>query len=147
MSYNLRSAFYPQEENLWIDFTNIFGSDKNTVRSTMEGYGCSFSFSDNSYSTNGSDYYYIENNDYADIVGFVFNTDNQVSQFWVYYKPSKVTDVYNYLTREYIAAENESTEYVYVFYNDSKDLKVVLDQINGAVVYTKLDMKQHETPV
>ena len=69
------------------------------------------------------------------------------SQFWVYYKPSKVTDVYNYLTREYIAAENESTEYVYVFYNDSKDLKVVLDQINGAVVYTKLDMKQHETPV
>lgn len=147
LSYNLRSAFYPQEENLWIDFTNIFGSDKNTVRSTMEGYGCSFSFSDNSYSTNGSDYYYIENNDYADIVGFVFNTDNQVSQFWVYYKPSKVTDVYNYLTREYIAAENESTEYVYVFYNDSKDLKVVLDQINGAVVYTKLDMKQHETPV
>lgn len=147
LSYNLRSAFYPQEENLWIDFTNIFGSDKNTVRSTMEGYGCSFSFSDNSYSTNGSDYYYIENNDYADIVGFVFNTDNQVSQFWVYYKPSKVTDVYNYLTREYIAAENESTEYVYVFYNDSKDLKVVFDQINGAVVYTKLDMKQHETPV
>lgn len=147
LSYNLRSAFYPQEENLWIDFTKIFGYDKNTVKSTMEGYGCSFSFSDNSYSANGSDYYYIENNDYADIVGFVFNTDNQVSQFWVYYKPSKVTDIYNYLTREYIAAENESTEYVYVFYNDNKDLKVVLDQINGAVVYTKLDMKQHETPV
>lgn len=113
----------------------------------MEGYGCGYSFSDNSYSANGSDYYYIENNDYADIVGFVFNTDNQVSQFWVYYKPSKVTDVYNYLTRKYTADENESTEYVYVFYNDNKDLKVVLDQINGAVVYTKLDMKQHETPV
>ena len=146
LSYNLRSEFYPQEEGLWIDFTTLFGSDKNTVRSTMEGYGCSFSFSDNSYSANGSDYYYIKNNDYADVVGFVFNVDNQVSQFWVYYKPSKISDVYNYLTRKYTAAENEKTESVDVFYNGNRDLKVVLDQINGAVIYTKLDMKQHETP-
>ena len=150
LSYILRDAYQPdnnKDENLWIDFTTLFGSDKNAVKSTMEGYGCGYSFSDNSYSANGSDYYYIENNDYADIVGFVFNTDNQVSQFWVYYKPSKVTDVYNYLTRKYTTDENESTEYVYVFYNDNKDLKVVLDQINGAVVYTKLDMKKHETTV
>lgn len=146
LSYNLRSAFYPQEENLWIDFTSLFGSDKNTVRSTLEGYGCGFSFSDYSYSTNGSDYYYIEDNDYADIVAFVFNTDNQASEFWVYFKPARVTDVYNYLTQEYTEAEDETTEFLYVFYNDTKDLKVVLDLMNGAVVYTKLDIKQHETP-
>lgn len=146
LSYNLRSAFYPQEENLWIDFTSLFGSDKNTVRSTLEGYGCGFSFSDYSYSTNGSDYYYIEDNDYADIVAFVFNTNNQASEFWVYFKPARVTDVYNYLTQEYTEAEDETTEFLYVFYNDTKDLKVVLDLMNGAVVYTKLDMKQHETP-
>lgn len=146
LSYNLRSVFYPQKENLWIDFTSLFGSNKNMVSSSMESYGCSFSFSDDSYSANGSDYYNIENNDYAYLVGFVFNVDNQVSQYWVYYESSKVTDVYNYLTREYTAAENESTEYAYVFYNDNRDLKVVLDLMNGAVIYTKLDMKQHESP-
>ena len=94
----------------------------------------------------GGYYYYIENNDYTDMVGFVFNTDNQVSQYWIYYKPSKVNDVYNYLSKKYNTAENENTEYVYVFYNDNRNLKVVLDLMNGAVVYTKLDMKQHETP-
>lgn len=147
LSYILIDAYQPQEEDLWIDFTTLFGSDKNAVKSIMEGYGCSFSFSDNSYSANGSDYYYIENNEYADLAAFVFNTDNQASQYWVYYKPAKVTDVYNFLTQKYTAAENESAEYVYVFYNDKRDLKVTLDLMNGAVVYTKLDMKQHETPV
>ena len=136
-----------EEENLWPDFTTLFGSDKNTVKSTLESLGCSYSFSDNSYSANGSDYYYIENKNYADIVGFVFNTDNQVSQYWVYYRYAKVNDVYSYLTKKYTAAESESTDYKYVFYNDNKDLKVVLDLMNGAVIYTKLDMKQHQTPV
>ena len=147
LNYNLIQKNHPQEENLWADFTTVFGSDKNTVKSTLESLGCSYSFSDNSYSANGSDYYYIEkNNDYADLVGFVFNTDNQVSQCWVYFKPAKVNDVYSYLTKKYTAAESESTDYEYVFYNDNKDLKIVLDLMNGAVIYTKLDMKQHETP-
>lgn len=145
VSYNLRSEFYPQED-LWIDFTSLFGSDKNTVRSTMESCGCSFGFSDNSYSANGSDYYYIENNDYANIIGFVFNTDNQVSQYWVYYNLSKVDAVKKYLSHKYVSAENEGSENEYVFYNNNSDLKIVHDQMNGAVVYTKLDMKQHETP-
>ena len=150
LSYILKKDYQPndkyEEENLWTDFTTLFGSDKDMVRSTMEGYGYYYSFSDNSYSINGSDYYYIENNSYADIVGFVFNTDNQVSEFWVYYKPSKVDDVFNYLTKEYNVAVNESTQYKYVYYNDDKNLKVVLDLMNGAVVYTKLDIKQHEIP-
>ena len=146
LSYNLRSDFYPQEDDLWMDYTVLFGLDKNTVKSRVESYGCSFSFSDYSYSANGSDYYLIENNDYADIVGFVFNADDQVSQYWVYYSISKVDDVYSYLTQKYTAAEDENTEYAYVFYNGTKDLKVVFDLMNGAVVYTKLDMKQHETP-
>lgn len=146
LSYNLRQKFYPQDENLWADFTSLFGADANTVNSTVKGLGCSYSFSDYTYSVNGSDYYYIENNNYADIVGFVFNTDNQVSQYWVYFKPAKVNDAYNYLAKKYTAATSESTEYTYVFYNDNKNLKVVLDLMNGAVIYTKLDMKQHQTP-
>ena len=146
LSYNLRQKFYPQDENLWADFTSLFGADANTVNSTVKGLGCSYSFSDYSYSVNGSDYYYIENNNYADLVGFVFNTDNQVSQYWVYFKPAKVNEAYNYLAKKYTAATSESTEYTYVFYNDTKNLKVVLDLMNGAVIYTKLDMKQHQTP-
>lgn len=153
LSYVLRKAYQPDNndnneevENLWADFTTLFGADANTVNSSVKGMGCSYIFTDNSYSANGSDYYMIENNDYADMVGFVFNTDNQVSQYWVYYKTAKVNDVNSYLTKKYTTAESECTEYVYVFYNDNKDLKVVLDQMNGAVVYTKLDMKQHETP-
>lgn len=146
LSYNLRQKFYPQDENLWADFTSLFGADANTVNSTVKGLGCSYSFSDYSYSVNGSDYYYIENNNYADLVGFVFNTDNQVSQYWVYFKPAKVNEAYNYLAKKYTAATSESTEYTYVFYNDNKNLKVVLDLMNGAVIYTKLDMKQHQTP-
>ena len=148
LSYILRDAYQPkgEEENLWPDFTTLFGSDDKTVNSTVKGLGCSYSFSDNSYSVNGSDYYYIENNNYADLVGFVFNTDNQVSQYWVYYKYAKVNEAYSYLSKKYTAAEGESTDYEYVFYNNNKDLKVVLDLMNGAVIYTKLDMKQHETP-
>ncbi len=146
LSYNLRKKFYPIEENLWADFTTLFGVDKDTVKSNLESIGCSYSFSDYSYSANGSDYYYIENNSYAELVGFVFNPDNQVSQYWVYFKPAKVNDVYSYLTKKYTAAESESTESVYVFYNEGKDLKVILDLEFGAVVYTKLDMKQHQTP-
>jgi TorA maturation chaperone TorD len=144
---DIEITYQSEMENLWADFTILFGADDKTVNSTVTGFGCSYSFSDHSYSVNGSDYYYIEqNNDYADIVGFVFNTDNQVSQCWVYFKHAKVNDVYSYLTKKYTAAESENTDYKYVFYNDNKDLKIVLDLMNGAVIYTKLDMKQHETP-
>ncbi len=145
LSYNLRQKYYPQQD-LWNDFTVLFGSDANAVNSAMKGYGGSYSFTDNSYSANGSDYYYLENNNYADIVGFVFNPDDQVSQYWVYYKPAKVSDVANFLSQKYKVAESENTGYENVFYNDNKDLKVVLDQLNGAVIYTKLDMKQHVAP-
>ena len=143
IQYVLREKFQPQEESLWADFTTLFGADKNTVKSTMEGLGHSYSFPDYSYSDYGSDYYNINNNNYANMVGFVFNSDYQVSQFWVYYISTKVNDVYDYLTQKYTAAESESSNYVKVFYNDKKDIKVVLDLINGAVIYTKLDMKQH----
>lgn len=145
LTYNLRSKFYPQTD-LWTNFTTLFGLDKNTVKSKMDGYGYSYSFSDNSYSANGSDYYYIENNAYADIVGLVFNIDNQVSQYWVYFKPQKIDDVVKYLTHKYVIAENENTPTTYVYYNEGKDLKTVLDLENGAVIYTKLDMKQHQKP-
>ena len=112
----------------------------------MASLGGSYSFSDYSYSVNGSDYYYINNNEYADIVGFVFNTDNQVSSFWVYYKPAKFDAVKQYLANNYTSADSESTNNIFVFYNSNKDLRIVLDKANGAVTYTNLLIPQHESP-
>lgn len=148
LSYILRDAYQPKDDVdvLWPNFTALFGLDDQSVYTQMKNLGGSYSFSDYSYSVNGSDYYYISNNDYADIIGFVFNTENKVSSFWVYYKPAKVDTIKEYLAKQYVAANSESTSNLFVFYNSKKDLKVVLDKLNGAVVYTNLSMKQHESP-
>ena len=69
-----------------------------------------------------------------------------MSSFWVYYKPAKVDTIKEYLAKQYEAANSESTSNSFVFYNSKKDLKVVLDKLNGAVVYTNLSMKQHDSP-
>ena len=123
----------------------MFGSDKNQVKSAMDGYGYSFLMSDFNYSKDGSDYYYITGNAYAQMVGFVFNPDKQVSEFWVYMNTkSDANDVYGYLCKKYTEYESESSQYEVVFYNDDKSMKVTFDLMNAAVIYTKLTMKQHE---
>ena len=133
-------------EDLWTDFVPLFGYDKNQVKSAMDEYGYTFLMSDFSYSKNGSDYYNITDNSYAQMVGFVFNPDKQVSEFWVYMNTQfNPNDVYDYLCAKYIEYESDSSQYELVFYNDDKSMKVTFDLMNGAVVYTKLNMKQHET--
>lgn len=136
---------YPHVVDLWTDFVPLFGSDKNQVKSAMDEYGYSFLMSDFNYSKDGSDYYYITGNAYAQMVGFVFNPDEQVSEFWVYMDTkSDANDVYDYLCAKYTEYESESSQYELVFYNDDKSMKVTFDLMNAAVVYTKLTMKQHE---
>lgn len=136
---------YPHVVDLWTDFVPLFGSDKNQVKSAMEEYGYSFLMSDFNYSKDGSDYYNITGNQYAQMVGFVFNPDKQVSEFWVYMNTkSNPNDVYDYLCAKYTEYESESSQYEYVFYNDDKSMKVTLDLMNNAVVYNKQTMKQHE---
>lgn len=130
---------------LWHDFTKLFGSDKTSVKNAMDKYGYSFLMSDNSYSVDGSDYYYITDNNYLTMAGFVFNPDKQVSEFWLYLNSrSNPNEIYNYLGHKYQENENESTDYSLVFYNKDKSLKVVFDLVSPAVIYTKLTMKQHE---
>lgn len=137
---------YPHVVDLWADFVPLFGCDKNQVKSAMDEYGYSFLMSDFNYSKDGSDYYYITGNQYAQMVGFVFNPDKQVSEFWVYMNTkSDPNDVYDYLCAKYTEYESESSQYELVFYNDDKSMKVTFDLMNAAVVYTKLTMKQHET--
>ena len=130
---------------LWHDFTKLFGSDKTSVKNAMDKYGYSFLMSDNSYSVDGSDFYYITDNNYLTMAGFVFNPDKQVSEFWLYLNSkSNPNEIYNYLGHKYQENENESTDYSLVFYNEDKSLKVVFDLVTPAVIYTKLTMKQHE---
>lgn len=136
---------YPHVVDLWTDFVPLFGSDKNQVKSAMDEYGYSFLMSDFSYSKDGSDYYSITDNPYAQMVGFVFNPDKQVSEFWVYMDTkSDANDIYDYLCAKYTEYESESSQYELVFYNDDKSMKITFDLKNAAVVYTKLTMKQHE---
>lgn len=136
---------YPHVKDLWTDFVPLFGSDKEQVKSKMAEYGYAFLASDDNYSKDGSDYYNITNNAYAQMVGFVFNPDLKVSEFWVYMNSkSDPYDIYDYLCAKYTENELESTEYSLVFYNDDKSLRVTFDLKNAAVVYTKLTMKQHE---
>lgn len=136
---------YPHVKDLWADFVPLFGSDKDQVKSKMAEYGYSFLMSDYNYSKDGSDYYNITNNAYAKMVGFVFNPDLKVSEFWVYMdSKSDPYDIYDYLCAKYTENESETTDYSLIFYNDDKSLRVTFDLKNAAVVYTKLTMKQHE---
>lgn len=130
---------------LWRDFTKLFGLDKTSVKNTMDKYGYSFVMSDNSYSVDGSDYYYITENGYLTMAGFVFNPDKQVSEFWLYLNlNSNPNHIYNYLVHKYKEDESESSDDSLVFYDEEKSTKVVFDLISSTVIYTKLTMKRHE---
>lgn len=127
-------------EDLWTDFTPLFGANKEEVKSAMDGYGYPFLLSDNSYSKNGSDYYEIKNNAYASMVGFVFNQNNTTFEFWVYMNTkSSAQDVFDYLCAKYNLADNESTNGKYVFYTKDKSLRVVFD-LTGIVIYSYINI-------
>lgn len=131
--------------DLWTDFVPLFGSGKRQVKSVMGGYGYSYLMSDDSYSKDGSDYYAVTDGDYAEMVGFVFNPNKQMSEFWIYMKTNyDAQKVYDYLRKKYTEDKSQREKYSCVFYNDDKSMKVVFDLKNGTVVYTKLTMKQHE---
>lgn len=134
-------------KELWENFVPLFGANQAAVKKAMGEYGYKFLMSDASYSKDGSDYYTISGNKYITMVGFVFNPDKQVSEFWLYMDTtSDANDVYKYLLAKYKEEKTESSKTSLVFYNDDKTMKVVFDLKNGTLTYTKLSMKQHETP-
>ena len=134
-------------KELWEDFVPLFGTNQAAVKKAMGEYGYKFLKSDASYSKDGSDYYTISGNKYITMVGFVFNPDKQVSEFWLYMDTtSDANEVYKYLLAKYKEEKTESSKTSLVFYNDDKTMKVVFDLKNGTLTYTKLSMKQHETP-
>lgn len=141
----LHFLYDPHVKDLWTDFEPLFGKTKNQVKASMDEYGYSFIMSTTDYSKDGSDYYYIPNNNYAQMVGFVFNTDQQVSEYWVYMdRSSDPNDVYSYLCAKYKEDKAEDTQYTLHFYNEDRSLRVIFDLQDAAVVYTNLTMKQHQ---
>ena len=140
----IETKHFYQTAHLWKDFTKLFGKNKNEVKDVMTSYGYSFLMTDDSYSDNGSDYYNIVDNDYTQMIGFVFNPDNQVSEFWVYLKSSAVINtVYKDLCDKYQEASDENSSTCRVFYNQDKSLRITLDSQNQAVIYNNQKMKQH----
>lgn len=134
-------------KELWKDFVPLFGANQAAVKKAMGEYGYKLLMSDASYSKDGSDYYTVSGNKYITMVGFVFNPDKQVSEFWLYMDTtSDANEVYKYLLAKYKEEKTESSKTSLVFYNDNKTMKVVFDLKYGTLTYTKLSMKQHETP-
>lgn len=134
-------------KELWKDFVPLFGANQAAIKKAMGEYGYKLLMSDASYSKDGSDYYTVSGNKYITMVGFVFNPDKQVSEFWLYMDTtSDANEVYKYLLAKYKEEKTESSKTSLVFYNDDKTMKVVFDLKNGTLTYTKLLMKQHETP-
>ena len=143
--YFLETKHFFLKAHLWKNFTKLFGKNKTEVKNAMTSYGYSFLTTDVSYSDNGSDYYNIVDNDYVKMIGFVFNPDNQVSEFWVYLKSSAVIKtVYDDLCNKYQEASDENSSIRRVFYNQDKSLRITLDAQSQAVVYNNQKMKQHE---
>lgn len=149
--YLLETKHFFQTAHLWKGYTHLFGKDKNSIKNAMDEYGYSFLMSDDSYSENGSDYYSTSGNDYMNMIGFVFNPDNQMSEYWAYWKMSETSSMNTLIRRKilqelsslYTEVPSEETSSTYVFYNQSKTLKIVMDLKNSAVVYTNTTMKQH----
>ena len=135
-----------QPFSLWTDFKVFFGRDKDYMRTELPLWGYNFMFSDYSYSRNGSDYYKITDSEYAAMVGFVFNTENKMCEYWVYlFDDVRQSDVYTYLNTKYVQSVSERTSTQYVFYDKTRRQRIVFDK-SGYVSYTDSEQKPFVNP-
>lgn len=127
----------------WTDFKYLFGLDKNAVKSEMQHYGYPYLFSDGSYSKDGSYYYQINDSEDAVMVGFVFNPEGFVCEYWIYLSENFMTNasaILSWLKSDYMLSSTESSNRQYVFYDKEKRLRVVFDA-SGYVSYTDSEQK------
>lgn len=122
----------------WTDFSYLFGQTDDIVNKEMTEWQYDYLFSDFSYSKDGSDYYNINDSQDAYLVGFVFNSEKKMCEYWVYLEEdfmSRSKDILTWLKSKYIFNSAESTNSQYVFYDKNERLKVVFDT-SGYVSYT-----------
>lgn len=132
------NAYY----NLWPNFTASFGSDKASIRNAAEGLKMEYSFSSNSYSPYGSDYYTDDYGDYITMYGFVFNKAEEMFEYWAYMPEG--TDyvlIASAIGETYIYNQEETKQGLLVWYNEEKTIRVKLDVTNSAVIYTGLTLE------
>lgn len=132
------NAYY----NLWPDFTAFLGTDKAGIRNAAEGLKMEYSFSSNSYSPYGSDYYTDDYGDYINMYGFVFNKTEEMFEYWAYM--AEGTDyvlIASAIGETYIYNQEETKQGLLVWYNEDKTIRVKLDVANSAVIYTDLTLE------
>lgn len=134
--------------DLWKDFTPLFGQESDNIKKEMTNNGFTYLMTDNSYSLDGSDYYSIPDNDYATMVGFVFNKDKKMCEYWIYLDTkSDASTAYGFLNNKYSLSESESntSSGAYIFYNSDKSIKITFS-LEGYVKYENVGMEGPTKP-
>lgn len=122
----------------WTDFSFLFGMSKSVVANEMAERKYNFIISDYSYSANGSDYYQMNDSYDANLVGFVFNGEEKMCDYWVYLTNAGLKNkkaICTWLESRYTLASDESTKNQYVYYDKTKRMRIVFD-LSGYVSYT-----------
>lgn len=123
---------------LWKDYTYLFGKTKDVVKSEMDYWKYMFVLDDYSYSADGSSYFLLNDSEYANMAGFVFNSENRMCEYWIYLNDdfmSHASEILDWLKSAYTMESSECTSSQYVFYDSDKRLKVVFSA-TGYVSYT-----------
>lgn len=122
----------------WTDFSYLFGQTDGTINSEMNKFGYPYLFSDYSYSKDGSDYYTINDSNDACLVGFVFNGEKKMCEYWIYLYEDfmkDAADILTWLKSKYTLSDTESTNSQYVLYDNTRRMRIVFDA-TGYVSYT-----------
>lgn len=128
--------------NLWPDFTSIFGADSVGVRKAADDMKLTFVFNDKSYSPNGSDYYTDDYGAYMNMFGFVYNSKNQMFEYWAYmFEDTDMALVASVIGNTYVYDESESSQGHLIWYNKEKTVRVELNAKNCCVIYRDLTLE------
>ena len=86
----------------------------------------------------GCNYYNINDSNDAYLVGFVFNSEGKMCEYWVYLNENfwnNVNDILTWLKSKYVLNKQESSNTQMVFYDKLNRMKIVFDA-SGYVSYT-----------
>ena len=130
--------------DMWKDYKYLFGQKSEDIKQDMSNNGFTYLMTDYSYAQDGSDYYNIPNNNAVTMVGFVFNQNKEMCEYWVYLnkEDGDANAIYSFLNEKYIYDENETGNPNYgpfVYYNADHSIRVTFS-LEGYVKYECLEM-------
>lgn len=132
--------------SFWPNLTSTFGMIHDDVKKEMQKRSYTFMQSTDSYSFNGSDAYFVTDNDNSYAVEFAYNPDNVVAEYWMYLSSTvDQAEILHYLRTKYVEATDEYVEsYGFILYNKEKTLKVVYKAYDNVVIFKDLTKKPVE---